>query len=517
MSSSQREPSAVHDARAADARALGQQHDFATRPGQSVPKLETGIPGFDAVTMGGLPRRRATVLAGQAGSGKTVFASHFLAEGVRRGQPGVFVTLEEPAADLRANLATLGWDPREWEERQDFAIVDASPLVRDDGELQTYNFDTLAAQIGHAVDQTGAERLVLDSLNTVLAFESNTALARQRLRSLIAALRGMGLTIMLTVETPGDPGTTLSRYGLEEFVADSVVLLRHIHEGTVRRRSVEVLKMRGAMHRKGDYSFTVLPGQGIVVLPQAVISDEGDDVPGRIATGNAGLDEMSHGGFFGDSTVLITGPTGTGKTLLSTQFLAAGAAKGERTIHMAYEESAGQIVRNAAAWGVDLAPHLAADRLRIVARYPEVASLDDHLVELMELVDEYQPSRLAIDSLSSLERIASPASYRRFLTSLTAFVKNNRIATLLTLNSSTLIGAATSSEGEISTMSDGLVLLRYAEVEGRVQRAITLLKLRGTGHDHQVRDYVITDNGLIVGDPLPLRADVLKGDDDTPA
>jgi circadian clock protein KaiC len=307
---------------------------------------------------------------------------------------------------------------------------------------------------------------------------------------------------MLTVETPGDPGTTLSRYGLEEFVADNVVLLRHIHEGTVRRRSVEVLKMRGAMHRKGDYAFTVLPGQGIVVLPQAVIEDQHPAAPARIPTGNAGLDEMSHGGFFRDSTVLITGPTGTGKTLLSTQFLAAGADEGERTVLMAYEESAGQLVRNAAAWGVDLQPHLDADRLRIVARYPEIAALDDHLVELMELVDEYRPQRIAIDSLSSLERIGTGPSYRRFLTGLTAFVKNHGIATLLTLNSSTLIGGATSNEGEIATMSDGLILLRYAEVDGRVQRALTLLKLRGTGHDHDVRQYTITDDGLVVGDPL---------------
>jgi circadian clock protein KaiC len=495
-------------ARAADARS-GQQHDFRDQPGHSVAKLETGIPGFDAVTMGGLPLRRATVLAGQAGSGKTVFASHFLAEGVLRGQPGVFVTLEEPANDLRANLATLGWDTAAWEARTDFAFVDASPLVRDDGNITTYNFDTLAAQIGHAVDATGAERLVLDSLNTVLAFETSPALARQRLRGLIGTLRAMGLTVMLTVETPGDPGTTLSRYGLEEFVADSVVLLRHIHEGVVRRRSVEVLKMRGAMHRKGDYSFTVLPGQGVVVLPQAVIDDDELPPPRRIPTGNAGLDRMTNGGFFQDSTVLISGPTGTGKTLLSTKFVAEGAAAGENAMLLPYEESTGQLVRNARAWGTDLKPHLDSGLLRIVARYPEVASLDDHLVELMELVAEHSPTRLAIDSLSSLERIGSPASYRRFLTGLTSFVKNSGIATLLTLNSSTLIGSATSSEGEISTMSDGLILLRYAEVDGRVQRAMTLLKLRGTGHDHDVREYHITDEGLVVGEPLAGRLDVV--------
>ena len=182
MTSPQNRPlnPAVRGARAADAVVLGDQDTLGTREGRSIPKVETGIPGFDAITMGGLPRRRATVLAGQAGSGKTVFAAHFLAEGVRRGQPGVFVTLEEPAADLRANMATLGWNVAEWEQAGDFAIVDASPLIRDDGDVAAFHFDTLAAQIGHAVDATGAERLVLDSLNTVLAFEDNVATARQK-------------------------------------------------------------------------------------------------------------------------------------------------------------------------------------------------------------------------------------------------------------------------------------------------------------------------------------------------
>ncbi|MCA1713374.1 MAG: circadian clock protein KaiC [Actinobacteria bacterium] len=470
--------------------------------GTSVPKIETGIPGFDDVSMGGLPLRRATVVAGQAGSGKTVFAAHFLAEGVRRGQPGVFVSLEEPAADLRANMSTLGWDVATWEAAGDFAYVDASPLVRDDGDTASYNFDTLAAQIGHAVDATGADRLVLDSLNTVLAFEQNAAHARQRLSSLIRELRGMGLTIVLTVETPDDPGTTLSRYGLEEFVADGVILLRHIHEGVVRRRSLEVLKMRGAMHGKGDFGFSILPGKGLVVLPQPVIEDQEPAPPVRITTGNEGLDRMSAGGFFADSTVLVMGSTGTGKTLLATQFVAAGADAGERTMFFAYEESAGQVARHALAWGIDFAPHREADRLRIVARYPEGASLDDHLVELMDLIEDYRPQRIAIDSLTSLERVGSPTSYRRFLTGLTAYVKNNSIGTLLTKNSNTLLGGATTTESEIGTMSDGLVLLRYAEIEGRVERALTLLKLRGTRHDLDVRRYEISEDGLVLGESL---------------
>lgn len=489
----------VRGARAADAVVLGDQDTLGTRGGRSVPKIETGIPGFDAVTMGGIPRRRATVLAGQAGSGKTVFAAQFLAEGVRRGQPGVFVTLEEPAADLRANMGTLGWDVAAWEATQDFAIVDASPLIRDDGALASYNFDTLAAQIGHAVDLTGAERLVLDSLNTVLAFEESVAVARQKLRRLISSLRGMGLTVLLTVETPDDPGVTLSRFGIEEFVADSVVLLRHIHEGKVRRRSVEVLKMRGAMHRKGDFGFTVLPGQGVVVLPQAVIQYGQETEPRRVSSGNAGLDELTGGGFFHDSIVLVNGPTGTGKTLTGTQFLDAGARAGERVLLLSYEESPGQLFRNAAALGIDLVAHQEAGLLKVVALYPEVASLDDHLVEIMDVVDTFQPTRIVVDSLSSLERIGSSATYREFVIGLAAFVKQEEITMLVTLSTSSLLGGATQSEGHISTLTDAIVLLRYVRAEGKVDRALTLLKMRGSAHDSSIRGYTISAGGMQIG------------------
>jgi circadian clock protein KaiC len=493
---------AVRGARAADAVVLGDQDTLGTRSGRSVRKVETGIPGFEAITMGGLPFRRAAVLAGEAGSGKTVFGTQFLAEGIRRGEAAVFVTLEEPAGDLRANMATLGWDAAAWEAAGELAIVDASPLVRDDGALAPYSFETLAAQIGHAVDATGAQRLVLDSLNTVLAFEDNIAVGRQKLRRLISSLRAMGLTVILTVETPDDPGTTLSRFGIEEFVADSVILLRHIHEGKIRRRSVEVLKMRGAMHRKGDFGFTVLPGQGVVVLPQAVIQYGQETDPRRIPSGNVGIDALSGGGYFHDSIVLVNGPTGSGKTLLATEFLAGGAAAGERVLLLSYEESPGQLFRNAAAWGIDLLQYQQKGLLKVVALYPEVASLDDHLIEIMEVVDSFRPSRIVVDSLSSLERIGSSSTYREFVIGLAAFVKQEQMTMMVTLSTSALLSGTTASEGHISTLTDAIVLLRYVATPGTVRRAITLLKMRGSAHENAVREYTISSHGLQIGEPF---------------
>jgi len=502
--------SAVRNARAADAMVHGVTDVFGRGSTLSVPKVETGIPGFDHVTMGGLPRRRATVLAGQAGSAKTVFAAQFLAEGVVRGEPGVFVTLEEPAEDLRLNFTTLGWEVAEWEAVGDFAFVDASPLVRADGVVSDYDLSVLSAQIGHAVDRTGAERVVIDSLNSVLGLD-DPDVARQHLRTLIADLRGMGLTIVLTVETQGDPGTTLSRHGIEEFVADSVVLLRNIREEKARRRTVEVLKMRGSLHRKGDYPFTVLPGQGVVVLPMSGVLLSSGSSDSRVSSGNAGLDELCHGGFFRDSITLVSGATGTGKTLLATEFLAGGAREGERVLLLAYEESPDQIFRNASGWGRDFAEYERQGLLKVVALYPEVASLDDHLVEIRDVIDEFRPTRVAIDSLSALERVASGAGYREFIIGLTSFVKQERVTTLLTAATPTLLGGTSITEGHISTLTDAIVLLRYVEMYGSVNRGITVLKMRGSSHDHEIRQYTIDGSGMHIGQPFRSVGGILSG------
>jgi circadian clock protein KaiC len=481
--------------------------------GASVRKLATGIRGFDHVSMGGLPARRATVVAGQAGSAKTVFAAQFLAEGVRRGQPGVFVTLEEPAQDLRANLLTLGCSLTSWERDGDWRFVDASPLARADAPQghAPYSMDTLAAQIGHAVDATGAERLVLDSLNAVLSMQEDVVAARQLLRSLIASLRAMGLTVVLTVETPGEPGGMLSRYGVEEFVADNVVLLRNVREGGYRRRTLEVLKMRGAMHHKGDVGFTVVPGQGLVVLPITAPHQDPQAGGERVSSGNAGLDRMTHGGLLRGSSSLLSGPTGTGKTLLATQFAAEGAASGERVLVIAYEETPEQVLANGRALGHDFAAYEEQGLLDIVSLYPEVASLDDHLVEIRDLVERRQPARVVLDSLSALERLGSGVAYREFVISITSFIKTVGIASVMTAASSQLVGATSITESHISGLIDTIVLLRHVEHESSLKRGILVLKMRGSSHDHQIRELVVRDGDLVVGEPFAGLGGVLTG------
>ncbi len=499
---------AARSAREADAAAV-EQDRATTTPG--VQKVETGIPGFDHVTMGGLPRRRATVVAGQAGSAKTVFAAQFLAEGVRCGQPGVFVSMEEPAADLRANLTTLGWDIAAWEAQGDWQFVDASPMLREDGEAEPYSFAALEAQIGHAVDATGAERLVIDSLTSVFSLADDPGVARQRLRHLVSRLRSSGLSVVMTVETASDPAGALSRYGIEEFVADNVVLLRNTREGKGRRRTLEVLKMRGATHRKGEYAFTIQPGQGLVVLPVATSSMSAGRERMRVTSGVPDLDVLLSGGLLRDSITLLAGPTGVGKTLLSLEFLASAALEGERTLLLGYEESPEQIGRNAVGRARAFEQLRKDDTLRVVSVYPEEASLEDHLLEVKELVDGYQPTRLVIDSLTALERAGSPEAYREFVVGLTSYAKAGDITTFLTASTRGLHGGTSLTEGHVSTMADNLLTLRYVEEPGRMRRAITVLKTRGSAHDTAVRELLISEDGLRVGEPLERVAGVVAG------
>jgi circadian clock protein KaiC len=483
--------------------------------GASVPKLETGIRGFDEMSMGGVPRRRATVVAGQAGSGKTVLAGHFLAEGVRRGQPAVFVTLEESADDLRDNLATLGFEIAEWEARNDWRFVDASPVIERDDQgrvsVSPYRIETLLAQIGHAVDATGAERLALDSLNAVLRLHEDPRSARSILRELIASMRAMGVTVLVTVETPDDPGGALSSYGVEEFVADNVVLLHHRTEVGIRRRTVEILKMRGAMHHQGEVSFTVLPGQGVQVLPMVRMHTGELHEPVRISTGVADLDRMLGGGLFSGSSLIASGPTGAGKTLLATQFVGQGLARGETCLHLAYEESRDQVLRSAIGWGVDYPTGETDGLLHIHSAYPDAASLDDHLVEIESLLRRHQPARVAVDSLSALERLGSGPAFREFCSRLTATMKAQGVSALLTASATGSAGVPSVTESHVSALADAILLLRYVDVDSHIRRGIAVLKIRGTAHDPAIRQFTITSDGIDIGEPFGTGSGILGG------
>ena len=340
---------------------------------EAVKKIPTGIAGFDYIGNGGLPEGRTALVAGSAGSGKTIFACQFLAEGVRQGlSPGVFVTFEEKPQDIRRNMMSFGWNIGRWEEEGNWAFVDASPEPSFEiAIIGDYDFGALLARIEHAIRSIGAKRVVLDSIGAIFAQFRDGDRVRHELFRISSALRELGVTAIMTAERTAEYGE-IARHGIEEFVADSVVILRNVLEDEKRRRTIEILKVRGTSHRKGEYPFTVIPADGIIVIPLSAIELRQRSGDIRVTSGNADLDRMCGGGLFRDSIILVSGATGTGKTLMVTHFVAGGAASDERCLLFAYEESREQLGRNATGWGIDFDRLEAEGKLKVICDYPEV-------------------------------------------------------------------------------------------------------------------------------------------------
>lgn len=472
-------------------------------------RVQTGVDSFDELVMGGLPRGRATVVGGTPGSGKTVFATQFLANGIARfGEPGVFVTFEESPKEIEANMVGFGWNIAEWVKNKQLAFVDASPRADDELVIGDFQLSALLARILHAAETVSAKRVVLDSLAQLFDhFIGDPKLLRRELFRISSALKRAGLTVLMTAERNSEYGE-ITRHRMEEFVADNVVLLRNVLEHEKRRRTIEVLKMRGSHHVEGEAPFTLMGGRGIVAVPLSSLRLEQQSSTVRVTSGNSDIDAMCGGGFFRDSVTLVSGATGTGKTLLVTNFLAGGVNAGEKALLMGFEESRGQLFRNARGWGVDFEQMEADGKLKVVCLYPEAQSLPDHLLTIQDLVDEFGPNRVAIDSLSALERIAGDAGFREFLISLTSFIKKREIAGLCTATSKSLVGGQSVSEQHISTLTDSIILLRYIQQHQAMHRGLMVLKMRGSEHDKNIRRFTIDSEGMHLGDVFEDAPDV---------
>lgn len=478
---------------------------------RSIERLPTGIPGFDHIANGGLPRGRATLLSGTAGSAKTVFAAQFLASGVALGEGGVFVTFEESPDDIRRNMRGFGWDIPAWEQQGRWVFVDASPQHdHDQLVIGTYDLGALLARIEHAVRKVSAVRLSMDSLGALFTRLNDPVLIRQELFRIVTVLKSLGVTAVITAERAQEYGD-IARYGVEEFVTDDVVILRNLLEEEKRRRTVEILKFRGTSHQKGSFPFTVIPGQGIVMIPLSAIQLQQRSSNVRISSGSPELDRMCGGGFFRDSIILVSGATGTGKTLMSTTFMAAGAARGERSLLFAFEESRDQLFRNAVGWGIDYEQMERDGLLRVVCNYPEVMGLEDQLIQMQDEIRTFVPQRVAIDSLSALERVSTMKGFREFVIGLTSFIKHQEIAGLYTSTTPTLLGGTSITEAHISTITDSIILLRYVELFGEMRRGLTVLKMRGSHHDKEIREFNIDGAGMHIGRPFRNISGILSG------
>lgn len=477
-----------------------------------IPRCPTGIPGFDVICKGGLPSNRTTLITGTAGSGKTVLALQTIVCGVRdRDENGIIVTFEESTDDLIRNAKAMGWALDELVDDGRVRFVDASsdPTV-ETLESGRFDFTALTARIEAAVRAIDAKRVVVDSIGSAFSRFSSPSLVRTELHRLAHALRRMGVTSLLSSEREDDHGA-IARFGVEEFVADNVVILRNALDEEHRRRTIEVLKLRGCDHFKGEFPFTIDGEDGVHIEPLSSMELTQRSGNIRVKSGNDELDVICGGGIFRDSVSLVSGATGTGKTLLTTEFIRQVEDEGEKAILLAFEESVPQLVRNAASWGVNYEAMIERGQLTIAPSYPESRSLEDHLLYIKRLVDEVKPARFALDSLTALARAASDKSFREFVIGLTGFLKEREVTSLFTNTAAALVGGESATEHHISTITDMIILLRYVEMDGAMRRGLTVLKMRGSWHEKMIREFSIDDTGMHILEPFVGLSGILSG------
>jgi circadian clock protein KaiC len=475
-----------------------------------VRKTRTMIEGFDDISHGGIPAGRSTLVSGTSGTGKTLFAVQFIYNGIIYfDEPGVFVTFEESPEDIIQNAYSFGWDLQKLVADGKLFILDASPDPEGQDVVGNFDLSALIERIQYAIRKYKARRVSIDSVTAVFQQYDAASVVRREIFRLVARLKQMGVTTVMTTERLDEYGP-VARFGVEEFVSDNVVIVRNALEGERRRRTMEILKLRGTTHMKGEYPFTIT-NDGINIFPLGAMRLTQRSSNARVSSGVPKLDEMCGGGFFKDSIILATGATGTGKTLLVSKFLVDGCKSGERAILFAYEESRAQLSRNAYSWGIDFEEMEQQGLLKIICAYPESAGLEDHLQIIKTEISQFKPARMAIDSLSALDRGVSNNSFRQFVIGVTGFAKQEEITGFFTNTTEQFMGLHSITESHISTITDTILMLQYVEVRGEMSRAINVFKMRGSWHDKGIREYTISSHGPDIKDSFRNLERIISG------
>ncbi|MBE8725953.1 circadian clock protein KaiC [Flavobacterium hungaricum] len=460
------------------------------------PKAPTGVDGLDEITDGGFPKGRPTLICGGAGCGKTLLSMQFLIKGITDyNEPGVFMSFEEPSDDLTLNVKSLGFDLEKLKADK-MLIVDHVRVERSEiEEAGEYDLDGLFIRLGHAIDSIKATRVVLDTIETLFSGLDNQAILRAELRRLFHWLKQKGVTAVIT----GERGeATLTRQGLEEYVSDCVIVLDHRVIEQVSTRRLRIVKYRGSTHGTNEYPF-LIDENGISVLPITSLKLDNEVSSDIVSTGFAGLDEMFNmGGFYRGSNILVSGTAGTAKTTIGSYFATEQCKNNEKTIYFAFEESPQQLVRNMKSIGVDLQKYLDNGTLQIHSSRPSLNGLELHLLTLRKLIKEFEPTTIIIDPISNLISVGSDHEVRSMLVRLIDMLKVNNITALFTsLNKQhTDTLRPDLAEESVSSLVDTWITVRDMEGIGERNRGIFIIKARGMGHSNQVREFIITNNGL---------------------
>jgi circadian clock protein KaiC len=471
-----------------------------------VAKVLTGIQGFDEITGGGLPRARTTLIKGGPGCGKTVFALQTLVNGAHgTKEASLFVAFEESARQIVANASAFGWDLPALEKKKLF-FLDArlSPEVVKAGE---FDLAGMLSVLGAKADELQAKRIVFDGIDVLLALLDDPVAERREIYRIRDWLSQTGLTGIITQKSGGTEED--QRYSFLQFMVDCVVVLRHqVVDGSAFRH-LRVMKYRGSGFAGDEFPIT-LTTEGLQLTHRGPSELKYEVTDERISSGLPRLDNMLRGGYHRGSNVLISGAPGTAKSTLSGLFAAAACKRGERTLYVSFDEAAAQIVRNLRSVGIQFAPHLKSGLLKMYSTRTRGPNVEDQFGDLRARVRAHKPRCLVIDPLSALStkmaHVASADAAQQFLD----FLKGEGITVV---NTSLMDGLNTdeATVTGIATIADTWIHVSYVVQDGERNRALTIVKSRGTGHSNQVRELTLSDEGVTLTDVFVAQGKVLMG------
>jgi circadian clock protein KaiC len=460
---------------------------------RSLPKAPTGIQGLDEITGGGFPRGRPTLICGSAGAGKTLLAMEFLVRGATEyNEPGVFMAFEETAPELTQNVRSLGFDLDELAKEKklviDFVRIERSEI----DETGDYDLEGLFIRLGAAIEAIGARRVVLDTIENLFAGLQNQGILRAELRRLFRWLKDRGITAVITAER-GDGA--LTRHGLEEYVSDCVILLDHRVTDQVSTRRLRIVKYRGTAHGTNEYPF-LIDEDGFSVLPVTSLGLQHQVSEERISSGVPRLDTMLSGkGFYRGTTILVSGTAGTGKTSLAASFVDAACRRGERCLYFSFEESSSQIIRNMRSIGLDLEQWFKKKLLQFHSSRATFYGLEMHLAIIHKIVQDFQPKVVVLDPIGSLIQAGNQRDAHTMIIRLIDFLKQRQVTAFLT-NLTSGGEALERTDVEISSIVDTWLFTRDIELDGERNRALYVLKSRGMAHSNQLREFLLTPQGV---------------------
>ena len=443
-------------------------------------KIRTGVPGFDVLTAGGLPVGRSTLVVGRSGTGKTILGLQVAAHLCRTGTKTIVVGIEESAEDLIATGDTLGFNLSGLDAQE---LLHVSDMMRplDEPTIISGDYDImgLVHRLEHLVARTGAQAIVLDSATALFTPRPPQDLLRSHFFQLVHCFRRLGLTAIILAEAPSDY-SQLTTLGVEDYVCDMVVVMRLAIDGDRRRRSIEVNKYRRSAHYKGEFPCTITT-RGLAIFPLDAPDRPETEKIERYSSGVAGLDEMTHGGFLRNSIMLVRGPTGSGKTMLAGLFARAGALRGERVVYYGFEEPRPTLIRNFDEIGMNIGALVRGGDFKMQCRYPEATSLEDLLVDLRLGLEEFQPTLIVMDSISSIEHASSEKGFRQFMIGVASILRGHGRSALLT--QTVLAGTASEHTAPyLSTIADAIITLDYSPSAYDLNRTMRVVKMRGSAH-----------------------------------